>query len=263
MSNRETLSEAKQRWRVAGQTHGRWLRTYEPTSTAFEPASEAVDSYRIRLQPGSQPCFERGTLAYELAAKRCFDVVVASFILLLLGPGILIIAVAIKATSPGPVLFKQKRYGLNSETFEIYKFRTMYVDVGDQTGVRQTQDGDPRVTPLGRWLRRSSLDELPQLWNVLRGDMSLVGPRPHVPGMLGGGVLYEELVPYYFDRHQMRVGITGLAQVNGLRGSTQDPFVARARIDQDLEYIRYWSLLLDIKILLVTARREFLSGNGI
>jgi len=255
MSNHETLSGAKQHWRLAGQTHREWRRTFEQSSTA-------VDSYRIRLPSSSPPCFDRNTLAYELACKRCFDVVVASFVLLLLGPGILIIAVAIKVTSPGPVLFRQKRYGLNSETFEIYKFRTMHVDAGDQSGVRQTQDGDPRITSLGRVLRRSSLDELPQLWNVLKGDMSLVGPRPHVPGMLGGGVLYEELVPYYFDRHRMRVGITGLAQVNGLRGSTQDPFVARARVDQDIHYIRHWSLVLDIRILVVTARREFLSGSG-
>jgi exopolysaccharide biosynthesis polyprenyl glycosylphosphotransferase len=215
------------------------------------------------LPAASPPCSDRSTLTYKLVAKRCFDVVVASFVLLLLAPGILIIAVTIKVTSPGPVLFRQRRYGLNSQTFEIYKFRTMYVDAADHSGVRQTRDGDPRVTPLGRLLRRSSLDELPQLWNVLKGDMSLVGPRPHVPGMLGGGMLYEELVPYYFDRHRMRVGITGLAQVNGLRGSTEDPFVARARIDHDLEYIKNWSLLLDVKILIVTARREFLSGNGI
>lgn len=255
MSNRETVSGAKQRWRLVDQPDGEWLRAYERQSAAIE-------SYRIRLPADCEPCFDRGTLAYELACKRCFDVVVASFVLLLLGPGILIIAAAIKVTSPGPVLFKQRRYGLNNQTFEIYKFRTMYVDVGDQSGVRQTQEGDPRITSLGRLLRRSSLDELPQLWNVLRGDMSLVGPRPHVPGMLGGGVLYEELVPYYFERHHMRVGITGLAQVNGLRGSTQDPFVARARIDQDLDYIRNWSLMLDIRILIVTARREFLSGNG-
>jgi len=199
----------------------------------------------------------------ELKLKRCFDVFVASLLLVFLAPGLFAIALAIKLTSPGPVLFRQSRYGINGRCFEIIKFRTMFIDASDPSGVVQTQRGDPRVTPLGRWLRQSSLDELPQLWNVVRGDMSLVGPRPHVPGMLAGGVLYEELVPYYFERHVMRTGITGLAQVNGLRGSTLDPAVAKARIDQDLEYIRHWSFALDIRILWETFRREFLTGRGV
>jgi lipopolysaccharide/colanic/teichoic acid biosynthesis glycosyltransferase len=197
-----------------------------------------------------------------LRLKRCLDFILGSLILLVLAPGMIAIAVAIKTTSPGPVFFRQRRYGLGSQTFEILKFRTMFTGAADPSGVTQTRDGDPRVTPLGRLLRRSSLDELPQLWNVLRGDMSLVGPRPHVPGMLAGGVLYEELIPYYFERHCVRSGITGLAQVNGLRGSTEDPTVAKARIDQDLKYIRHWSLALDARILWQTFRREFLTGNG-
>jgi polysaccharide biosynthesis protein PslA len=188
----------------------------------------------------------------------------AAFILLLvLAPGMLAIALAIKMTSPGPVLFRQQRYGLGSQTFEILKFRTMYVHAGDLSGTQQTCKDDPRVTPIGRLLRRSSLDELPQLWNVLKGDMSLVGPRPHVPRMLAGGLLYEQLVPYYFERHRVRPGITGLAQVNGLRGGTEDPIVGRARIDQDLAYIEHWSLALDARILWQTFRTEFITGNGI
>jgi polysaccharide biosynthesis protein PslA len=195
-------------------------------------------------------------------AKRWFDVSVAAVLLLLLLPGLILIAAAIKATSRGPVLFRQKRYGLGNHQFEILKFRTMFSNASDLSGVAQTRTQDPRVTPIGRLLRRSSLDELPQLWNVIRGDMSLVGPRPHVPGMLASGVLYEELVPYYFERHRMRVGITGLAQVSGLRGSTVDPGVARARIDKDLEYIEHWSLALDIQIIWLTVRREFLTGSA-
>jgi lipopolysaccharide/colanic/teichoic acid biosynthesis glycosyltransferase len=159
-------------------------------------------------------------------------------------------------------MFRQRRYGRGGHTFEILKFRTFFVDATDQGGTRQTRRNDPRVTPFGRLLRRSSLDELPQLWNVLRGDMSLVGPRPHVPRMLAGGMLYEQLVPYYCMRHRVRPGITGLAQVNGLRGGTEDPGIARARVDQDLVYIEHWSLTLDVRILWQTFRAEFLTGNG-
>jgi exopolysaccharide biosynthesis polyprenyl glycosylphosphotransferase len=197
-----------------------------------------------------------------LIAKRCFDVTLASFMLILCAPGLVAIALAVKLTSRGPVLFRQQRHGMNNSRFEILKFRTMHVEKGDPHGVQQTRKNDPRVTPIGRLLRRSSLDELPQLWNVVKGDMSLVGPRPHVPGMLAGGRLYEDLVPYYHQRHQVRSGITGLAQVNGLRGSTEDPVIAKARIDYDLKYIEQWSLMLDVLIICKTVRAEFLSGSG-
>jgi lipopolysaccharide/colanic/teichoic acid biosynthesis glycosyltransferase len=138
----------------------------------------------------------------------------------------------------------------------------MYTHLGDNRGTRQTTNDDPRVTPVGRILRRTSLDELPQLINVLVGDMSLVGPRPHVPGMLAGGMLYEELTPYYFQRHNMRPGITGLAQVSGYRGSTTVPLSAIERLDRDLQYIERWSLGLDLTIITCTAIREFFSGSG-
>jgi len=184
--------------------------------------------------------------------------------LLVLSPGLIAIALAIKLTSRGPILFRQRRYGLNNKIFVIYKFRTMYVDEADETGVEQTRYSDRRVTPVGRVLRRFSLDEFPQLFNAARGDMSLVGPRPHVPGMLAAGVPYEILVPNYFERHRMKPGITGLAQARGLRGSTADVELAKARIDLDLKYIQNWSLTLDLRIIIETVWREFLkAGNGI
>lgn len=200
---------------------------------------------------------------FLFSMKRVIDVVGAGAALLFLAPLFMSIAVAIKATSSGPVLFSQYRYGYRNRRFRIYKFRTMHERLGDRAGTRQATRNDPRVTRIGLLLRHTSLDELPQLLNVIKGDMSLVGPRPHVPGMLAGGVLYEELVPYYFQRHTLRPGITGLAQVNGCRGGTAHPEDAISRIDYDLEYIASWSPWMDIKIIAKTCRHEFLSGHGI
>jgi exopolysaccharide biosynthesis polyprenyl glycosylphosphotransferase len=207
----------------------------------------------------------RRTMRAEPSAsvgKRIFDIAVASAALLSFAPFLIAIAIAIKLTSPGPVMFCQHRYGYRNRRFRIYKFRTMRVDAGDTAGVKQTVQGDPRVTWIGKLLRRTSLDEIPQLINVIKGDMSLVGPRPHVPGMLAANSLYEDLVPYYFQRHTARPGITGLAQVSGCRGSTVEAGRAISRIDYDLAYIEKWSLRLDILILMRTIRREFLSGTG-
>ncbi|MNL39206.1 UDP-glucose:undecaprenyl-phosphate glucose-1-phosphate transferase [compost metagenome] len=182
--------------------------------------------------------------------------------LALLGPLMIIVALAVKASSPGPVLFRQKREGLNGRIFEAYKFRSMAAELGDASGVAQTLDNDPRVTAIGRFIRKTSIDELPQLFNVLKGDMSLVGPRPHVPGMMAAGRLYKDLVPYYDRRLDMLPGITGWAQVNGLRGSTRDPHKARERIDHDLAYIQNFSVWLDLKIIALTVVREFVTGSG-
>ena len=200
--------------------------------------------------------------AFQLAAKCFIDIAGAAFGLIFLAPLLIGIVVAIKATSPGPVFFRQKRHGYHNRRFWIYKFRTMHVHLGDQSGAQQTTAGDPRVTPIGRILRKTSFDELPQLINVLKGDMSLVGPRPHVPGMLAGGLIYEELLPYYFQRHHMRPGITGLAQVSGLRGSTTAPISAIERLDHDLRYIETWSLRLDLSILVRTVVKELFRGSG-
>jgi exopolysaccharide biosynthesis polyprenyl glycosylphosphotransferase len=194
--------------------------------------------------------------------KRLFDIAMASAVLLFFAPLLIVVAIAIKATSPGPVLFHQYRYGYRNRFFKIYKFRTMRTDAGDAAGVKQTVEGDSRVTRVGKFLRKTSLDEIPQLFNVLKGDMSLVGPRPHVPGMLAANVPYEDLVPYYFQRHSARPGITGLAQVSGCRGSTVEPTRAISRIDYDLDYIEKWSMRMDIMILVRTVRSEFLSGSG-
>lgn len=205
---------------------------------------------------------DHSVLVEASVMKRLLDVILAGLGLFALLPLLVIVAVLIKLESPGPVFFRQKREGLNGKLFSVYKFRSMRTELGDATGVAQTVSGDPRVTPIGRFLRRTSIDELPQLINVLLGDMSLVGPRPHVPGMLAGGMQYRELVSYYDERHRVRPGITGWAQVNGLRGSTVDRRVATARIDYDIAYIENWSLGLDLKILFLTVWRELTRGTG-
>lgn len=196
------------------------------------------------------------------AIKRCFDIAGASLLICAASPLLIAIAAAVRLSSPGPILFRQPRYGLNAELFQIYKFRTMTVEAEDRSGVAQTRRNDPRVTSIGKALRRLNFDELPQLFNVLRGDMSLVGPRPHVPGMRAAGVLYEQLVPRYHLRHQMRPGMTGLAQINRLRGSTSDAKFAKARVEYDIAYANNWSLLLDLRILWLTFKTEVLRGSG-
>ena len=243
-------------------------------STSFSPGSSAsilpYQAAPVRRDAHFDGYARRGRYAPRVSGsastfsifKRMFDFTAAASGLLFLLPLFIGIAIAIKATSRGPVFFRQYRYGYRNRIFIIYKFRTMYVDVADRSGRQQTVQGDSRITRIGRILRNTSLDEIPQLINVLKGDMSLVGPRPHVPGMMAAGVLYEDLVPYYFQRHATRPGITGLAQVNGWRGSTQDAEAAIARVDQDLDYIARRSLLLDVSIVVRTVRREFIGGSG-
>lgn len=208
------------------------------------------------------PIPPRSPAAHQLAAKRLIDILLVIGSLIAFGPLLLGVALAIKLTSRGPVLFRQERIGHQGKPFTILKYRTMFVDACDASGIAQTKSGDQRVTPLGRFLRRTSIDELPQLINVLRGEMSLVGPRPHVAGMLAGGKQFEELVPYYDMRHLMRPGLTGWAQANGLRGSTLDSVVATQRIDHDIAYIQNYSVVLDLRIIALTLWREFLSGSG-
>lgn len=180
-------------------------------------------------------------------AKRASDLLLASVALVLLSPLALAIAVAIKMTSPGPVLFRQRRYGVDGREIVVYKFRTMTC-LEDGSVVKQATRDDPRTTPIGRILRQYSLDEIPQFLNVLQGRMSVIGPRPHA---VAHNELYRKLIPGYMIRHKVRPGITGLAQVRGLRGET-DTVQMRARVECDLEYLREWSLLLDLSILLRT-----------
>jgi exopolysaccharide biosynthesis polyprenyl glycosylphosphotransferase len=193
-------------------------------------------------------------------AKRLEDVLLAGALLLVTGPVILAIAALIKFDSPGPVIFRQQRYGFNNRIITVWKFRTMFADQTDEGGERQIMQGDPRVTRIGGVLRRWSLDELPQLINVLVGDMSIVGPRPH-PLMCGvSGRLFEEVVEEYAARHRVRPGITGWAQVNGWHGAADTDEKIRERVKHDLYYVDNWSILLDLKILLMTVfivlRRE-------
>jgi lipopolysaccharide/colanic/teichoic acid biosynthesis glycosyltransferase len=193
--------------------------------------------------------------------KRAIDIFGALVGLTLLMPLMAAIALAVGLTSRGGIFFVQERYGLNRRLFRIYKFRTLLAHLADQSGVRQVTDDDHRLTSIGKFLRLTSLDELPQLWNVLIGDMSLVGPRPHVPGMKACGILYEELVPNYFVRNQMRPGVTGLAQVEGFRGSTEHREDAFGRVELDLLYVEQWSLLLDVKIILRTLATGFVVSS--
>jgi len=218
---------------------------------------EALDldtSFRVQYI-GSAPMFylwNRPLRDLNGVAKTIEDKLLAGVALLFLSPLLLLVAAIIKLTSAGPVFFVQKRFGFNNVEIDVIKFRSMYVDLQDRSGAQRTQRGDPRVTPIGRIIRKLSIDELPQLWNVLRGDMSLVGPRPHATQMMVGDRYYFDAVRGYAARHRVRPGITGLAQVRGLRGEIDSIERARQRVALDLTYIDNWSLALDARILLET-----------
>ncbi|HKM64477.1 MAG TPA: sugar transferase [Acidisphaera sp.] len=189
----------------------------------------------------------------QAVAKRVLDVVLAAAALVLLAPSMALVALAVRLDSDGPVLFRQQRAGFAGRSFALIKFRTMRADAADPDGARQTERDDARLTPVGRLLLRTSMDELPQLLNVLRGEMSLVGPRPHAWGSRAGRQRFEEVIGAYPARHRVRPGLTGLAQVRGHRGAIGDAAALRARTLSDLEYVRRWSLGRDLLILLRTA----------
>ena len=192
--------------------------------------------------------FESPIFGTSLLIKRMEDLLLGSLILLLISPLLLVIALAVRMTSPGPALFKQRRYGLNGQVIEVWKFRSMCV-LEDGPNVPQATRNDPRVTKLGAFLRCTSLDELPQFFNVLQGTMSIVGPRPHA---VAHNEAYRKLIHGYMLRHKVKPGITGWAQVNGWRGETDTTQKMEMRVQYDLEYINNWSLWLDLKIILMT-----------
>ena len=196
--------------------------------------------------------FEKPLTGWDAIGKRAFDIAFSGVVLLAATPLFLVLAVLIKLESRGPVLFKQKRYGFNNEVIEIYKFRSMKQEFADPNANRLTERDDPRVTRLGRFMRRTSLDELPQMLNVLRGEMSIVGPRPHALRTTAGGKMCEDVVDRYSRRHRVKPGVTGWAQVNGYRGTMQDEEHLQKRIEHDLHYINNWSPWLDFKILALT-----------
>lgn len=204
----------------------------------------------------------RPIVGWGALLKRAEDVVLSLALLIFISPVMLGIAAAIKSTSKGPVFFRQRRLGYNNRVIEVLKFRSMYTHLADADATQQSIRGDKRVTPFGAWLRRTSLDELPQLLNVLKGDMSLVGPRPHALATTAGGLALEEAVPVYPSRHRVKPGITGWAQVNGYRGALDSVEKIVHRVNHDLYYIENWSLAFDLKILWRTARLVFADDNA-
>ncbi len=195
-------------------------------------------------------------------AKRTIDIVATSAAILLLLPLLLVVVALIKLDSRGPILFRQKRQGFNGELFDVYKFRSMYVDCADANAEKLTTRNDPRVTRVGAWIRRFSIDELPQLFNVLKGDMSLVGPRPHALQAKAGGKLYADVIDAYSVRMKVKPGLTGWAQVNGWRGNTETEEDLIGRVEHDLFYIENWSIALDFLILLKTVWIVFEGENS-
>ncbi|MHA1189330.1 MAG: undecaprenyl-phosphate glucose phosphotransferase [Alphaproteobacteria bacterium] len=231
----------------------------------------SAKSTPLRFRPrsyshiGSVPfldVFDRPITGWDLVTKRLFDLVVASLAIIALSPLMIAAAILISLDSPGPVLFRQRRYGFNNNVINVLKFRSMYHHMADPAAKVVVTRSDPRVTRVGRFIRRTSIDELPQLFNVLRGDLSLVGPRPHAVNAHTDNQLWERVVDGYFARHRVLPGVTGWAQINGWRGEVDCEEKIRRRVDHDLDYIENWSVLFDIYILLLTPFR-MMSGEDV
>ncbi|MDZ5696904.1 undecaprenyl-phosphate glucose phosphotransferase [Chelativorans sp. M5D2P16] len=231
----------------------------------------SAHSNHLRFRPraysyiGSVPMldiFDRPINDWDSVAKRAFDIVFSLIGILLFSPVMLATAIAIKLDSKGPVIFKQKRHGFNNEEIEVYKFRSMYVEQCDPTARKAVVKDDPRVTRVGRFIRRTSIDELPQFFNALFGSLSLVGPRPHAVAAEAHNRFFDEVVDGYFARHRVKPGVTGWAQINGWRGEVDTEEKIRKRTEYDLYYIENWTLLFDLKILLLTPVRLLNTENA-
>ncbi len=206
--------------------------------------------------------FERPISGIDAAVKSAEDIVLPLVILFFIWPILLLVAIAIKLDSPGPIFFRQPREGFNNRQFRVYKFRSMHQDQAEFEGINQASRDDPRVTRVGRILRKTSLDELPQIFNVLQGDMSLVGPRPHAASTRAGGRLFSDVVTSYAARHKVKPGITGWAQVCGWRGETDTEDKLIKRFEHDLYYIENWSIWLDFYILFRTIGSVLMPKNA-
>ncbi len=226
---------------------------------------------QLRFRPraysfiGSVPMldiFDRPINDWDSVAKRAFDIVFSLLGIVIFAPVMLLTAIAIKLDSKGPVIFRQQRHGFNNEVIEVFKFRSMYADQSDPTARNAVTKNDPRVTRVGRFIRKTSIDELPQFFNALFGSLSLVGPRPHAVAAQSHNKLYGEVVDGYFARHRVKPGVTGWAQINGWRGEIDSDDKIKKRTEYDLYYIENWSLWLDLKILLMTPIRLLNTENA-
>jgi Undecaprenyl-phosphate glucose phosphotransferase len=227
---------------------------------------------KLRLRPrsysyiGSVPVldvFDKPIADWDLVLKWLFDKAVGTLLLLLVSPVLLLTVIAVKLDSRGPVFFRQKRYGFNNELIEVFKFRSMYVEQADATASKLVTKNDPRVTRVGRFIRKTSIDELPQLFNVVfKGDLSLVGPRPHALHAKAENRLYDQVVDGYFARHKVKPGITGWAQINGWRGETDTEEKIQRRVEFDLYYIENWSVFFDFYIVAMTPFALLKSENA-
>ena len=206
--------------------------------------------------------FEKPIADWDSVMKRTFDLCFASFAIVALSPIMLMTAIAVKLDSKGPIIFRQKREGFNNEEIEIFKFRSLYTDQGDKSGVNVVTKGDSRVTKVGKFIRKTSIDELPQLFNVLMGSLSLVGPRPHVANAQTDNKLWTEVVDSYIARHKVKPGVTGWAQINGWRGEVDQEDKLKGRIEHDIYYIENWSLLFDLYILAMTPLKLINTENA-
>lgn len=241
------LSERIEDWSIALKSLSARGEIMVPEMARFAPVRGGTFQHQPTLIVAGGPLDFR-----ERIIKRIFDVVVSLAAILLLSPVLIAAAIAVRLSSPGPVLFRQARLGKDARPFQILKFRSMRAELSDHDASQLTQKDDPRVTRVGAFIRKTSIDELPQLFNVLKGDMSIVGPRPHAAGAKAANSLYWEVDSRYWARHCIKPGITGLAQIRGHRGTTDAHEDLLLRLQSDLEYVTDWSVARDLRIMLAT-----------